>query len=164
MPSEKQIRCTRCNCLKYVPLFWQFSTCKDCLKKKREYREQYKTKIKAREKLKPIKAKFMSFEDYKRYFPQASRESYERERKKFEQQTRLNGETDSLMEKFPCKSQDCWEFREQLFGYKPKQKLFFALHHNNCRPCARFWAIFRDYWRETWQGCDIWHPENEEEN
>ena len=76
----RQIICTRCACRKDVSDTWRFSNCPDCLAKKRLRRREQKP-----QELKPISIPFMSYEDYKRHFPQATFKKYVEAKSEFEE-------------------------------------------------------------------------------
>ena len=83
----KTIICTRCYCKKDVSDSWRFSNCPDCLEKKKLRRREQKPKVQP--ELKALRIPFMSFQDYKRHFPNATFEQYREKKQDFEEQSRL---------------------------------------------------------------------------
>ena len=160
MPSEKEIVCARCACRKLVPLNWQFSTCKDCLQKKKLYRKSHKSEIKTkREKratLKSVRFSYMTIEQYRRYFPKASIETYKKEKKQFEAQQRFISEKDGEIWRIPCTSDLCYEFRETLLYGKARSPQV-SLHADSCKNCMRFYVLWKNAYKI--EGVNLWHGE-----
>lgn len=158
----KVILCSKCNTRKEVPIEWKNKLCPQCLDYLKRYREKHKSKLKTkREKkaiLKSVRFPFMSFEDYKRYFPKSSRETYEEEKRKFEAQQRFISEKDGEIWALPCTSDLCYLFRESLL-YGKRRSFELTLHGSNCRNCMRFYVLWKEAYRI--EGVRLWHGNEE---
>lgn len=155
----REIVCVRCYCKKEVGDSWRFATCPDCLAKKRLRRRENKPQ---QPELKPIRIPFMSFQDYKRYFPNADFKEYREKKTDFEEQSRL------MEPNFPQKifqipvaestQHECETFRRVLLGLekKPSNWVILASHNCRCRLCQIWYSVYKSEWKTVWKGCNIW--------
>ena len=104
----------------------------------------------------------MSYQDYKRHFPNASFEDYLEEKRAFESQSRLlEPQFPSKIFEIPINAEtqfDCETFRCVLLGLEPKPSNWITLasHHLRCRLCMAWYAVFKESWKDIWQGTNLW--------
>ncbi len=144
-------------------------------KRESERRRQLKKKI-AEEKahmdrldlnygMKPLKDIFMSFEEFQKWFPEATKTQYIKYKIKFEQEHaeeerkfRLEAETElkgvlGLVPANPKFPRECQRFRN---AYINKPSNFGEIHQNHhCRYCEKWLEKYKN--RERIEGIDLFH-------
>jgi len=179
----QKIKCSRCGKSVETSDSWKYTECKPC-HDRNSLRNKIKREIKQKfEELKVTKEiesgnlnygltpKYMSWDDYKKIWKnkKVTFKDYLEDKKRYGEATEvIDREVPSDLAQIPSPTPECSQWRRMCLGLEVKDRLFFGLHHQNCRACKEFYGQYRIKHEIRMEGVDLWgtgepRPETPEE-
>jgi hypothetical protein len=149
----KTILCNKCHKTVEVSDVWKFKQCSNCLAKQRE-KEALKPKSSFSPEVKQPSS-FMSFEDYRKHWKNASWKQFMEEKARFDENKRLEKIAVEKHEQVPIYDESCRITREMLMGVRVKDSLTVGIHFSDCGLCRRWYATYREE-HPPLRGFNLW--------